>query len=642
MTGLAAAGMMAATLSVAEAQLASPAAPQPVPMPPAIAAPRDTAFPGTITLEVDASDIDRRIFSVRETIPVTAGPLTLLYPQWLPGNHAPRGRVDKLAGLTITGNGQRLAWRRDDANVFAFHVDVPAGVTTLELSFQFLSPTDSNQGRIVMTPEMLNLQWNTVVLYAAGYFARQIPVAASVVLPPEWSYATSLKPSSRAGSRIAFETAPLETVVDSPMFAGRYAVIHDLGSLNGAPVRLNVFADEPGHLAAKAEQIEAHRNLVIETGRAFGRPHFQSYEFLLALTDRMGGIGLEHSSSSENGTDPGYFTEWNRTAPGRDLLPHELAHSWNGKFRRPADLWIANFNTPMRNGLLWVYEGQTQYWGVILAARAGLISKAQALESLAATAALYDQRVGRAWKPLQDTTNDPITTARQPMPWRSWQRSEDYYSEGLLLWLDADTLIREKTRGRKSLDDFAKLFFGARADAAGPSTYSFDDLVGALNQIVAHDWRTFLRDRLDGHGPGAPLDGLRRGGYILAFAEEPTSFFKDADSQSKLQTFSYSLGLTIGREGRLTDVLWDGPAHKAGLTVGSQIVAVNGIAYDVERLKTAITDGKQSTSPMEFLIKNGDHYRTVAIDYRGGLRYPRLERTGSGTAILDQILAPRK
>jgi predicted metalloprotease with PDZ domain len=360
----------------------------------------------------------------------------------------------------------------------------------------------------------------------------------------------------------------------------------------------------------------------------------------LALTDQMGGIGLEHHQSSENGVPPGYFTEWDKTADVRDLLPHEYTHSWNGKFRRPADLWTPNFNVPMRDSLLWVYEGQTQYWGFILSARAGFLTKQQTLEAIAATAALYDHRVGREWKTLLDTTNDPVAAQRRPMAWRSWSRSEDYYSEGELVWLDADTLIREKSGDTKSLDDFAHQFFGINNSSFVPATYEFDDVVKALNAVQPYDWATFLHTRLESHGPGAPLDGITRGGYKLIYTETPSDFWKAAEARRKVTDLTYSVGITVAAEARISDVLWDGPAFKAGLTVGTQVIAVNGIAFDADGLKRAIKDAKQGGT-IDLLVKNGNRFRTVKIDYHDGLRYPHLEREGMAPARLDQILAPR-
>lgn len=615
--------------------------PQPLPMPAQIAAPKDTPYLGAIRLSVDATDIERHIFNIRESVPVRPGEsIVLLYPQWLPGYHSPEGGIDALAGLMIYANGARVEWQRDPVNVFAFHVGVPAGATTLDVNFQFVSPVETAQGRVVMTPEMLNLQWSALVLYPAGYFARRIMVEPSVRLPEGWEFATALETATSSGGNTTFKPVSVDTLVDSPMFAGRYFKRLDLDPGGPVPVHLNIVADRADLLEIKPEQLEAHRALVQQAYKLYGSHHYDHYDFLLALSDHMGGIGLEHHRSSENGTVPTYFTEWDKNADARDLLPHEYTHSWNGKFRRPADLWTPDFNVPMRDSLLWVYEGQTQYWGFVLAARSGLLTKQQTLDAIAATAALYDHRVGREWRALQDTTNDPITAMRRPLPWRSWERSEDYYSEGQLMWLDADTLIREKSGGAKSLDDFARLFFGVNNGSFVPVTYVFEDVVKALNTVQPYDWATFLRDRLEGHGP-APLDGITRGGYKLTYTETPSDYFKESETRRKVTDLTYSLGMIIAAEGRLTDVLWEGPAYKIGLTVGTQIIAVNGIAFDADRLKATIKDAKQSGAAIELLVKNGDRFRTVKIDYHDGLRYPHLERDGSAPARLDQILTPR-
>jgi predicted metalloprotease with PDZ domain len=355
----------------------------------------------------------------------------------------------------------------------------------------------------------------------------------------------------------------------------------------------------------------------------------------------MGGIGLEHHRSSENGTVPTYFTEWDKNTDTRALVPHEFAHSWNGKFRRPADLWTANYNLPMRDSLLWVYEGQTQYWGHVLAARAGLWTKQQALDALADVAAVYAHRSGREWKSLQDTTNDPIIANRRAIPWRSWQRSEDYYSEGELVWLDADTLIRERSGGKKSLDDFARGFFGISNGSWVSETYAFDDVVSTLNTVQPYNWADFLRARLETHDREAPLDGIERGGYRLVYSDTPSDYFKKAETRRKLTDLTFSLGLAVGKESKLTDVLWGGPAYTAGLTIGTQIVAVDGVTYDSERLKEIVKGAKTNNAAIELLVKNGDRYSTVRIDYHEGLRYPHLERDANVPPRLDQILDPR-
>ena len=610
-------------------------------MPAPTPAPQDIAFPGVLKLEVDATDTERRIFGVRETIPVAkAGPTTLLFPAWIPGAHAPRGQLEKVAGLVIRAGGKAIPWMRDPVDVFAFHVDVPQGVSALEVEFEYTSPTATDQGRVVMTPEMLNLQWFSVALYPAGYFARRIRIDASVRLPDGWKFGTALEVASTAGGLTRFKQVPFETLIDSPMFAGRYFRQIDLDPTGPAPVRMDIVADRPELLDATPDQIARHRELVQQAYKLFGSHHYDHYDFLVAFTDRMGGIGTEHHRSSEDGTIPGYFTDWATTPASRDLLPHEYTHSWNGKFRRPADLWTPNYNVPMRGSLLWVYEVQTQYWGFVLSGRSGLLSRQEALDALAATAALYENRVGRRWRPVEDTTNDPIIASRRPAPWTSWQRSEDYYSEGQLVWLDADTLIRERSGGKRSLDDFAAAFFGIQDGSWTPAPYTFDDVVAVLNKVEPYDWASFLHARIDEVAVKPPLDGLARGGWKLVYTEKPTDYFKSAEARRRSVDLTYSIGVTLNRDGEFTGVQWDGPAFKAGLTVGGKLLAVNGIAYDADRLKEAITAAKTG-APLDLIVKNGDHFRTVRLDYRGGLRYPRLERIPGATDRLSAIYAPR-
>jgi predicted metalloprotease with PDZ domain len=622
--------------------LGGAAQPSGVAFPPPRVEPRDVPYAGVITLEVDVSDVARGIFRVRERIPVAqAGPLTLLYPEWLPGKHAPRGAINLLSGLEIRAGGELLPWRRDPVNVYAFQVDVPAGAAALDLAFQFVSPTQANQGRIVVTREMLNLQWEVALLYPAGHYASRIRVAPSVKLPEGWRFAVALDGAATAGDTTRFAETDLETLVDSPLFAGEHYRLVDLDPGAARPVRLNVFADRADQLAATDEQIEAHRKLVQQAYRLFGSQHYDHYDFLLALTDRMGGIGLEHHRSSENGVDSIYFTDWERAASERDLLAHEMVHSWNGKFRRPADLWTPSFDMPMRGSLLWVYEGLTQYYGFVLAARSGLWSQEQTRAALAMTAATYQHRIGREWRSVADTTSDPILSARRPAPWRSWLRNEDYYSEGLLVWLDADTLIRERTNGRRSLDDFARAFFGIHDGSWTPMTYTFEDLTAALNGVLEHDWAAFFRARVYETGTEPPLDGVSRGGYRLVFKEERSGFQREAEGYARNADFSYSLGLGFGENGNVTAVQWDGPAFDQGMTVGTQVVAVNGVAFSNESLRRAVTAAKTGSNPLELLLRNGDRYRTVTIEYRGGLRFPHLERDTAAADRLSAILAPR-
>jgi predicted metalloprotease with PDZ domain len=600
-------------------------------IPPAL----DVAWPGVINLSVDASDNTRGIIRVRETIPVGApGPLTLLYPKWLPGTHAPGGPIAALAGIQISAGGRALPWRRDPVDVFAFHVEVPQGTARVEAQFQYLAPTDMAQGRIATAAEMTDLEWNAVVLYPAGYYVRRINVEASLKLPEGWQAGTALEVAGHEGATIRFKPVALDTLVDSPVFAGQYFRFETL-----APgVRLNIVADQPEHLAATDEQLQAHRNLVTQAVKLFGAQHYDHYDFLLALSSREGAIGLEHHRSSENAVGGGYFTEWKDNMPRRDLLPHEYAHSWNGKYRRPADLWTPDYRTPMQDTLLWVYEGQTEFWGVVLGARSDLLSKEDTLGALANMAARLDTDTGRRWRPLEDTTADPIVAQRRPKAWRSWQRAEDYYREGLLIWLDADSLIRERSHGAGSLDDFARAFFGVNDRDWGEVTYGFDDIVRALNQVQSNDWAGFLHARLDQVSDHAPLDGFTRGGYRLVYTNTPTEWYKTNEKLRKMTDLTFSVGFILGKEGEITEVAWESPAFNAGLTVGSKLIAVNDRALDTDELKAAI---KARKSPLRLLLRTGDLFRATQLEYNGGLRYPTLEKTSTEPGTLDALLSPK-
>lgn len=625
---------LALLASTALAQNSRPAA---LPIPATLPAPRDVPYPGTILLKVDATDVTRAIWRVSETIPVAQpGPMTLLFPKWLQGNHAPRGEIEKLAGLEISAGGKRLAWRRDPYEVYAFHVDVPRGVRAIEVSFQFLSATDGGQGRVVATPNMLNLQWNSVSLYPAGHYARQIPIQATVTYPAGWTAASGL-PATASNGVYRYEKTDYETLLDSPVFAGRYFRAETL-----APdVRLNMVADGPEDLAATPEQIDAHKRLVAQAEKLFGARHYDRYEFLLALTDQMGGIGLEHHRSSENGVDPDYFLKWSDGPGRRNLLPHELTHSWNGKHRRPAGLWTPTPQEPTRNSLLWVYEGQTQFWGYVLGARSGLFTKQETLDALATIAATLDTRPARAWRHLEDTTYDPVISARRPKGWTSWQRSEDYYNEGMLVWLEVDATLRALTGNQKGMDDFARAFFGLRDRDWGVVTYTLDDIVATLNAIAPHDWAGLLAARQFENADGAPLKGLAASGYRLSYAAEPTAYWKDLEKRSKGLDLSFSGGLSIDKDRKVSAVLWGGAADKAGLTVGTEIVAVDGRPYSAEVMKDAVTAARASKQPIRLLVKKYDRFADVALDWTGGLRYPRLEKIAAGEGALDRLLAPK-
>ena len=602
----------------------------------------DAPYPGgTMRLYIDATDVTRGVYRVTQTIPVVPGKgkLTVLMPQWLPGNHSPRGPLAELVDLEFFADGQKLSWKRDPVEVFAFHVDVPQGAKEVVAKFIHTSPLQSAEGRITMTQEMLNLQWEKMSLYPAGHYVRQIKVVPSVMIPEGWTAAAALDGVQQQGNKLTWGETSYEVLVDSPIFAGKYFRKWDLGQ----NVTLNVVADKPEQLNAKPEQIELHRNLVTEARLAFGANHFDRYEFLLALTDRMGGIGLEHHRSSENQLEPGAFLEWDKYEFDRNLLPHEYAHSWSGKYRRPARLWTPDYRQPMQDDLLWTYEGQDQFWGTVLAARSGLQGKDQVLGMLASWAGNFATQPGRRWRSVEDTGHDPIFANRKPKPFASLARNEDYYTEGALIWLEIDQILREKTGGKRSIDDFAKAFFGMNDGDYGQLTFEVDEIITKLNALAPYDWAGFINTRINTPGQPAPLGGVEKGGYRLTWKEEPNPYDKARFADAKVLNLTYSIGIVVDKDGKVTSTQWDSPAFNAGLVSGAKVLAVNGNTYEADALKEAVTAAKTG-GPLELLVQRGTRFQTVSIDYKDGLRYPWLERAAPGKAPtgLDLLLMPKR
>lgn len=627
------------------AAAAQPAPPQPTAPTPPIPAPRDVPYPGNIALAVDTSNIAQGIFTVHEIIPVSKGAgMTLLYPEWRPGNHSPSGRsrLARVAGLVITADGKPLAWSRDPVNVFAFHVPLPAAARSIDVDFQYLVPPASGYGRLETTPRILTLDWDAVTLYPAGYYTRRITFDARLKLPSGWQLATALERVAQEGDQVQFGPTTFETLVDSPVYAGAYTTRIDLDPGASVPVHLNLFADRPELLTATSDEVAAHRKLVQQAYRLFGAHHYDHYDFLVTLSDILPPMGVEHHQSSFDGVNANYLTEWDKSADLHTLLSHEYVHSWNGKFRRPADLWTPNYNVPMRDSLLWVYEGQTQYWGSVLAARSQLLTQQQTLDLLAMIAARYQANPGRDWRSLEDTTDQPIMVYGAPLAWPSWQRGVDYYDVGLLIWLDADTLIREQSHGQRSLDDFAKQFFGMDDGSYGELTYTFDDLVAALNRVQPYDWASFLHQRVDAVHVDAPTGGISRGGYRLVFTDTPSDLDKSGDELRKLTSLTYSVGLSVDKDGEIKEVLWNGPAFQAGLAPGSRIIAVDDLAFDVDQFKAAIKAAQHTSAPISLIVRKGERFRTVRLDYHGGLRYPHLERDPSRPDLLQAIFAAKE
>jgi len=615
--------------------------PQPVPLPPPIVAPADTPYSGTISLMVDATNVNDRIFDVHENIPVQPGEITLLYPEWIPGTHSPSNSIANFAGLVVTANGQRIPWVRDKVNMYAFHIDVPQGVTTLDVNFQYLGPIDPKRGRV--SSKIADMTWCRVALYPAGYFSRDIKFEPSLRMPNGWKYATALETNSQDGNLVKFKETTFNTLVDSPVYIGANFKRVDLSSGPDNQVFLDVFADKPSDMEITPDELQYHKNLVVQAQKLFNSHHYNHYDFLFTVSDIVGGQGLEHHQSSEDGTRANYFTEWAAGVGGRALLPHEYTHSWNGKFRRPADLWTPNFNVPMRNSLLWVYEGLTDYYGDVLTARAGMRTPEQARDVWAGYAATFEYSLGRTWRSLEDTTNQPIVGSHGTMQeeWPSWQRSYDYYPESGLIWLDADTKIRELSGGKKSLDDFAKAFFGIDNGSFVTLTYTFDDLVKALNAVQPYDWDGFFHTRIFEVAPKVPENGFTQGGYRMVYNDTQPDWLKHADPQ-RGNSFATSVGFNVGPDGKIESVVWDGPAFKAGIAPQVQLEAVNDQKYTPELLRQTILAAEKNQQPIKLLLKRGDDFLTISVDYHGGMRYPHLERVPSTADRLDEVIAPVK
>ncbi|MGZ3257246.1 MAG: M61 family metallopeptidase [Croceibacterium sp.] len=633
------ASLLISTAASAGAAPVPRSAPEPVPAVSNVPAARDVAFPGTIDLKIDATDVQRRVFRVTETVPVPAGQtdLILLLPEWLPGEHGKGGTMNLLADVHFQANGQELTWTRDPIESYAFHVAVPAGATQVTAKFVHTSPLQSNEGRITMTPDMLSLQWDKMSLYPAGYFVRQIPLAPTVTVPAGWQVYTALDGQQRAGDTLTWRKVDYEQLVDSPILAGRYARQFDIGH----NVKLDAVADDAKDLALPPAGLARFRKLVEEGYAVHGAFHFDHYDFLVSLSDKLGGIGLEHQRSNESSLDPESFIKWKAKDWERNVIAHEFDHSWDGKYRRPADLWTPDYRTPMQDSLLWVYEGQNQFWGHVLAARSGIQAKDTVLGEIANSAGYYSVQAGREWRSVEDTTNDPIFEYRRPQPYDDLSRNEEYYNEGMLVWIEVDQIIRQGTKGAKGIDDFAKAFFGVRPGDIGQLTYTFDDVVGTLNGVYRYDWGTFLKDRLYRPNQPPPVNGIEMAGYKLVWKDKPNPYAAGREKDGKSTSYTYSLGFALDKDGKVAGTLWNSPAFNAGVVTGAQVMAVNGKAYDPETLKTAITAAKTGKEPIQLLVKRGDRFMTVPVDYHGGLRYPWIEPAAAGEQPLDRLLAPR-
>ena len=595
-----------------------------------------------IRLRVDATEAPRKIYHAELTIPAAPGPLNLFYPKWIPGEHAPTGPITDLAGLKIFSAGKPLQWKRDSVELFAFHVNVPPGATSVDVKLDFLSTpsADGFSSGASATSELAILSWNQLILYPQGKASDDVQVTAQLRLPPDWKLGTALPVARTNGSDVEFKTASLTTLVDSPVLAGRHFRRIDL-SPGATPAHfMDIAADTEEALNAPPALIEKYRKLVKEAQALFGATHYREYHFLLALSDQIAHFGLEHHESSDDQTRENYLTDSTSHMAGATLLPHEFVHSWNGKYRRPDGLATRDFEQPMKGDLLWVYEGLTEYLGWVLTARSGLMTLEMSRQFLALDAATLDNRAGRDWRPLGDTAVAAQLLYEARNDWESARRSVDFYDEGLLIWLEADTIIRRQTQGRKSLDDFCRVFHGGASGAPRVMPYTFESLTETLNGVAAYDWNGFFDARINRTGTTrAPLGGIEAGGYRLAYLDRLSEAQRASEQVRQNTSVAFSIGLRLNSDGTIIDVLPEMAAAKAGIGPGMKVTAVNDRRYSSGVLREEIRLAKSAGGQLELLVANGKSFSTYKLDYHDGEKYPALQRNNQA-ALLDQILAP--
>jgi predicted metalloprotease with PDZ domain len=601
-----------------------------------------SATPPTITLTVDATSAPRKIFHAKLKIPAAASDLTLYYPKWIPGEHAPDGPVIDLAGLKFTASGKTLKWRRDLLDGFTLHIEVPAGETEVNAELDFLSPATFEGGFSAgssATDKMAVISWNQVLLYPKGYKSDDLNYVATLKLPAGWKYGTPLPIASTAGengeTQITFQPASLTALVDSPVITGEFLKVVKLA--DDPLTEMDIAADSAAALAPSQEVWDHYKNLVDQANKLFGAHHYRDYHFLLSLSDHVAHFGLEHHEADDSRIGERGLVDDTARKNSATLLPHEYVHSWNGKYRRPAGLATPDYQTPMQDDLLWVYEGLTQYLGTVLTARSGLLTPEQVRDDLSLTAAALDHTPGRTWRNLQDTADAAPQLYFSPQDWTSLRRSTDFYDEDTLNWLWADVIIRQQSKGKKTLDDFCRLFHGAPTTGPTLKTYTFDDVVSTLNQITPYDWRGFWTERLTNHGPGAPLAGIEGSGWKLVYDDVQSEMARGRESDSRSISTSYSIGIEMRDDGTITDTIEGMPAAKAGVGPGMKLIAVNGRRFSSEVLHDALKASKDASTPLELLIENTDYYKTYKLDYHGGERYPHLVRDESKPDLLTEI-----
>jgi len=606
------------------------------------AAARTVAAEGAIRLAVDARQAPQKILHAHMQIPVQAGPLTLYYPKWIPGEHIPDGPIIEMAGLKFSAGGKTIAWRRDLVEMFSFHLEIPQGVTSLDVDLDCLltAPANGFSAGASATAALDLLSWNQVLLYPKGSPASEIMFTPSLTLPSGWKYGTALPGAKENGNTVDFDTVSLTTLVDSPVISGKYFRAIQLTPGQQPPHEMDLAADSAAALAMPPDEEMHFHQLVIETGALFGTRHYRDYHFLVTLSDDVAHFGLEHHESSDDRVNERSLIDEPLRMAFAGLLPHEFVHSWNGKYRRPVGLATPNYQEPMKDDLLWVYEGLTEYLGDVLTARSGLLTPEQWREAMAYQVATYMHRPGRDWRPLQDTADAAPFLYDATSDWGNWRRGTDFYDEGELLWLDVDGTLRRLTKDEKSMNDFCRIFHGGPGGKPELKTYTFEDVVATLNGLAPYDWAGFLRARLDGVGTKTPIEAVENNGWKLVYNEEPNEIEANNDIVGGRLDLSFTIGLTVAEDGSVGDVTHGGPAYEAGIGPGMKIAGVNGRQFSSDGLREAIETAKGSAEPIRLLVANGAQFQTVEVKYHGGLQYPHIERDKSRPDYLSEIIQP--
>lgn len=592
--------------------------------------PVDHPFKGVIALNVDATDITRKIFWINQQIPVQhSGLLTLLYPQMEAASHGPSLNVANLTGLMLKADGQRLKWHRAPTVPHAFHVDIPAGTKMLDVSYQVIADSEA------LMPDIVDLQWQKLILYPAGWYARNLTYNIQAKLPQGLRTVSALPHPGSTNGIVQLSKVSLETLLDTPLYGARYLNSVVLSSSHPR-VTLNVMAQRASDTVVPAKRIDELTKMLEQALLTFNIEPFTSYDFMVRLTDDGYSGGVEHATSSEISGSSDFFSHWDQQLNNRDIIAHELVHAWNGLARIPADQWVATPNEPQGTSLLWVYEGQTEMWGRVLAARSGLRSIQETLDQLALDAAEVANRPGRLWRPLSDDVKYPSFMLGKRTPWRDWQRRKDYYREGVLLWLDVEATMRAQTNGDRGLDDFARSFF---AKSVTEKTYTFESLCADLAKLAPYDWRDFFEQKLDGHNID-PTEALKKLGWALVYGEQPTETYLQDERANGVTDLSYSIGLAVADNGQIAHVNWQSPAFLAGLSSYARILSVSNKPFSHAEIISAVRNAK--LTPITLKIEQDGQQRIVMIDYKGTLRYPKLQRLKKTPDGLSSFLAPLK